>query len=104
MASRRVRFAFCALMVFALWHVPVIDARAQQFGKPAAQRPQQRTQNRQAAQQNQQSARTAARPQPATSAKPQAAGTVSIEKLDPEKRKAFLKLIGANWIWSPAYT
>lgn len=27
----------------------------------------------------------------------------SIEKLDPEKRKEFLKLIGANWIWSPAY-
>ena len=28
---------------------------------------------------------------------------MSIEKLDPEKRAAFLKLIGANWIWSPAY-
>jgi putative heme-binding domain-containing protein len=27
----------------------------------------------------------------------------SIEKLDPAKRAEFLKLIGANWIWSPAY-
>ncbi|HVT28722.1 MAG TPA: HEAT repeat domain-containing protein, partial [Lacipirellulaceae bacterium] len=30
-------------------------------------------------------------------------GLRSIEKLDPEKRAEFLKLIGANWIWSPAY-
>jgi putative heme-binding domain-containing protein len=27
----------------------------------------------------------------------------TIEKLDPAKRAEFLKLIGANWIWSPAH-
>ena len=37
MVSRRVRFAFCALLAVALWHVQVMDAQAQQFGKPAAQ-------------------------------------------------------------------
>jgi len=26
-----------------------------------------------------------------------------LEKADPEARAAFLKLMGANWIWSPAY-
>jgi hypothetical protein len=26
-----------------------------------------------------------------------------IEKADPEKRAEFLKLVGANWIWSPAF-
>src|SRR5207248_7862511 len=40
----------------------------------------------------------------AAQAKPQAeAAPTSIEKLDPEKRAAFLNLIGANWIWSPAF-
>ena len=53
---------------------------------------------------SQQSMRTAARTGAAGQAKPQASSSpASIEKLDPEKRKAFLKLIGANWIWSPAY-
>src|SRR6185503_8124788 len=88
----------------------------QQFGKPASQqsgmRQGQRPQSRQVTpqkktayqgnQNNQQSTRVAAKSQPGTQAKPQAAGATSIEKLDPEKRAAFLKLIGANWIWSPA--
>lgn len=48
-------------------------------------------------------ARIAQRTQPATT-KPQAESRPkSIEQLDPEKRAAFLKLIGANWIWSPAH-
>ena len=45
----------------------------------------------------------AARTQAGGQAKPQAAAAKSIEKLDPAKRAEFLKLIGANWIWSPAY-
>ncbi len=50
------------------------------------------------------SAGGAARTQAAAQTKQQAnGGLTSIEKLDPEKRAAFLKLIGANWIWSPAY-
>src|SRR5215210_2880145 len=114
MASRCVRFAFCALLAFALWHVQVSRAIAQLFGKPSSQqsgvRQQQRPQGRQGTtqkkianqgnQKGQQSMRVAAKSQ----AKPQAAAPTSIEKLDPEKRAAFLKLIGANWIWSPAYT
>jgi hypothetical protein len=42
--------------------------------------------------------------QGATGANPQAnAAPMVMEKLDPEKKAAFLKLIGANWIWSPAH-
>ena len=58
----------------------------------------------------QQPVRTASKPQGATTPTtptPQTttapAAPVVIEKIDPEKRAAFLKLIGANWIWSPAY-
>jgi len=114
MVSRRAQFAFRALLAIALWHVQVISAHAQQFYKPGSQpsnaRQQQRPQSRQATPQNktanqngQQSLRTAAKSQAGAQAKPQAAEPTSIEKLDPEKRAAFLKLIGANWIWSPAY-
>ncbi len=110
MASQRVRFAFYALLAFALGHVQVIDTQAQQFGKPAAQR-QQRSQTRPGSmqrnnsnqgRQNYQSARRTTRAQPTAQA-PQPAPT-PIENLPPEKRAEFLKLIGANWIWSPAYT
>jgi len=41
---------------------------------------------------------TPAPARPAATTKP-----VALEKADPEKRAAFLKLIGANWIWSPAH-
>ena len=116
MASRRVRFAVCALLTFALAQVQVADALAQQFGKPASQqsgmrqqRPQQnrqgtgqRTNTNQGKQGNQPAGRMASKPQP--SAQPKQAAPKSIEKLSPEKRAEFLKLIGANWIWSPAYT
>ena len=75
-------------------------ARAMQNAKPGALQPRQ-----------QKNARTAARPQGATTAKAQTAGNAKqqaaavpvMEKLDPEKKAAFLKLIGANWIWSPAH-
>jgi putative heme-binding domain-containing protein len=51
-----------------------------------------------------QNTHTAARTPAAGQAKsPAEAGKVSMEKLDPQKRAEFLKLIGANWIWSPAY-
>jgi putative heme-binding domain-containing protein len=39
----------------------------------------------------------------ATNPAQQAAQTPVLEKADPQAREAFLKLIGANWIWSPAY-
>jgi len=57
---------------------------------------------------SQQSIRTASKAatkmQASAPAKPQAKpGKTTMEQLDPEKRAAFLKLIGANWIWSPAY-
>ena len=46
-----------------------------------------------------------AKPQARATAKPQAAATpMVIEKIDPESGRRFLKLIGANWIWSPAHT
>lgn len=63
----------------------------------------------------QQPVRTAARTPAVTGARPQAVGkaqgadkskagaATTFEKADPEKRAAFLKLIGANWIWSPAH-
>jgi putative heme-binding domain-containing protein len=58
-------------------------------------------------QNGQQPTRTASKPAtkaPTAAAKPQAKpGPTTMERLDPEKRAAFLKLIGANWIWSPAY-
>jgi putative heme-binding domain-containing protein len=77
-----------------------------------------------ATQGRQQPVRTAARPQSPTGSKPQAgkrpqvgaksqtgatakpqaaAAPLVVEKIDAESRKAFLKLIGANWIWSPAH-
>ena len=112
MVSRRARFAFRALLAVALWQVQVNGARAQ-FSKPGAQQPvmqQQRQQSRQTTaqkkttnQSGQRPVRVAAKSQSAAPAKPQAAEATPIEKLDPEKRAAFLKLIGANWIWSPAY-
>jgi putative membrane-bound dehydrogenase-like protein len=108
MVSRRVRFAICALLALGLWHSQASVARAQQqYFKPSSQQAgrsqQQRPQARQTTNQNnQQSPRVATNQQAGAQAKPQAAAT-SIEKLDPEKRAAFLKLIGANWIWSPAY-
>jgi putative heme-binding domain-containing protein len=34
---------------------------------------------------------------------PQAGQATVLEKADPQTREAFLKLIGANWIWSPAF-
>ena len=57
MVSRRVRFAFCALLAIALWHVQVISAQAQQqYYKPGSQpsnmRQQQRPQSRQTTPQN----------------------------------------------------
>jgi putative heme-binding domain-containing protein len=99
--------------VLAICHLHENGARAQQFYKPTS-RPygQQQAQNKSPNQRNsnnQQQPRVAARNQNGTQAKPQAdAGTnsqpvTSIEKLDPAKRAEFLKLIGANWIWSPAY-
>jgi putative heme-binding domain-containing protein len=45
--------------------------------------------------------RTAAKSRPATPGATQN-GAPILEKLEPQKRAAFLKLIGANWIWSPA--
>jgi putative heme-binding domain-containing protein len=50
--------------------------------------------------------RTAAKTQPGTPKTPQATATAPtpiIEKATPEQRAAFLKLIGASWIWSPAH-
>jgi putative heme-binding domain-containing protein len=111
MANLRVRSAAFALLVLVVWHVQVIEARAQQYNKQYPQQSGMRqqqsrqtsTQNRNVNPSGSSSTRVAARTQVATDAKPQAAGATSIEKLDPEKRAEFLKLIGANWIWSPAY-
>ena len=47
MASRRVRFAFCALLAFAIWYAPVISARAQQYSKPGSQQSGMRQQRQQ---------------------------------------------------------
>ena len=40
---------------------------------------------------------------PGTAPQRPASQPTVLEKADPEARRAFLKLMGANWIWSPAY-
>lgn len=96
--------------------------RSTQSGNQAKQQPRQNGSQQGANNQNRQPpVRVASKPQPVasknqattkpqqpgtkpqTAAQAQAATPTSVEKLDPEKRKAFLKLIGANWIWSPAH-
>jgi putative heme-binding domain-containing protein len=49
-------------------------------------------------------ARTAQRSANPTTAPRQLAQSPVLEKADPATRAAFLKLMGANWIWSPAHT
>jgi putative heme-binding domain-containing protein len=57
---------------------------------------------RQARQSNPLRQTKSARPSAAQQQRPAAQSTV-LEKADPQARAAFLKLMGANWIWSPAY-
>src|SRR3954464_14133427 len=99
MASRRTRFAFCALLALGIWQLQLIAEAQQQYFKPGQR--QTTSQKKTGNQNGQQSMRVATKSQQGAQAKPQAKAT-SIEKLDPEKRAAFLKLIGANWIWSSA--
>jgi putative heme-binding domain-containing protein len=100
------------VFVLAVCQLQENGAQAQFFKSIARQSGmQQRPQNKAANQGNQnnqqQQPRMAARNQNGGQAKPQADASAppatSIEKLDPQKRAEFLKLIGANWIWSPAY-
>jgi putative heme-binding domain-containing protein len=72
--------------------------------QPRQQSRQMATQKRSVAPSRQQGVRTATRTQAASSSKTKTDATpTSMEKLQGEKRSAFMKLIGANWIWSPAY-
>jgi putative heme-binding domain-containing protein len=81
------------------------NAQASKRPMPSRQQPRVAATPKQAANQaKRQNTRTAARPPAAQQAERQASTKpTSIEQLDPEKRAVFLKLIGANWIWSPAY-
>ncbi len=109
MSIRSIRLAISMWLAFVLVQLGPWNAAAQQ-GFNAATQPR-TIQNGNPRQR--QSTHTITRPQGATttkpqatvSTKPQAAGATApvMEKLDPEKKAAFLKLIGANWIWSPAY-
>src|SRR5262245_14305695 len=80
--------------------------RAAQSTSQSRQQPRQlRGQPKVAGQAKQQPVRTATR----NSASGQAKGAAEpaplpMEKLEGENRAAFMKLIGATWIWSPAYT
>jgi putative heme-binding domain-containing protein len=130
MSSRRVQWALNGMLALALWHMHVNQAQAQRYKTQNPQPPDYKSSDssddryneksssnsadtsrtRQVSPRNKianqaaQPVRTAARPQAASSAKPQAGSApTTIEKLEPEKRAEFLKLIGANWIWSPAY-
>ncbi|HEX3600414.1 MAG TPA: HEAT repeat domain-containing protein, partial [Lacipirellulaceae bacterium] len=112
MLNRRV---WLLLLAVAAIQLHALDAAAQSQGFNAATRSR-NTQStngngtrQQPARSGSQSQAPAAKPPVATTtpdaaAKPQAsaAGTPP-EKLDPKQRAEFLKLIGANWIWSPAY-
>ena len=97
MAIRRFRLAVLAMTTLAAVQLSTLDAAAQNQNGSVLQKafkPQAANQTRQAT-------------------KPQAAATdpkaqakvepTAPEKLDPKQRAEFLKLIGANWIWSPAY-
>ncbi len=78
--------------------------RAQSSNPTRQESPRAAPQRKTAKQTTPQPTRTAARTPAAAPTKPQAIlGATSIEQLDPEKRAAFLKLIGADWIWSPAF-
>jgi putative heme-binding domain-containing protein len=132
MSIRRIRLAIPAWFALVLVALGPLAAAAQNAGTQQQQRQlnsaaqpgfnaagRPRT-SRNSNQSRQQPTRTAGRPQGAmgkrplgavdpkqrgaASANPQAAATPMVmEKLDPEKKAAFLKLIGANWIWSPAH-
>ncbi len=107
MAIRRIRLVFCALLAVMLVEIEPWDAAAQTRGFNAATRG--RT-VQQTDQPRKQATRTATEPRTGTTTKPQATvqsdtstAPTTVEKLDPKQRAEFLKLIGANWIWSPAY-
>jgi putative heme-binding domain-containing protein len=100
----RVRLAVFVSCSLALFQIFADDAPAQRqrqirgrTGSRTAQAPSQR----QAASRRP----TAARPQNRTinSSAQRPAKPPVLEKADPETRAAFLKLLGANWIWSPAH-
>lgn len=68
----------------------------------------QQQRQRQATTQQRQPTRTAQRTTPPPAARSsseslQLTTPKTVEQLDPEKRAEFLKLVGASWIWSPAY-
>jgi putative heme-binding domain-containing protein len=81
------------------------NARTAQSANQQRQQPRQMMgQQRSGGPGKQQAIRTATRTQAASGSKPKPDPVpTSMEKLEGEKRVAFMKLIGANWIWSPAY-
>ena len=100
MTVLRVRLAILLSYCLASLHVISGDAAAQR---------QRQTQGRtaQAPAQRQPAARRPAAPnaqtRPANSSAQRPEQAPVLENADPETRAAFLKLIGANWIWSPAH-
>src|SRR5689334_11300241 len=77
---------------------------AMQGRQQSRQQPRQLVIPNETAGSSKQTIRTATRTQSAPASKPKSDSIpTSMESLQGEKRAAFMKLIGANWIWSPAY-
>jgi putative heme-binding domain-containing protein len=94
------------LLAVAVGHWLVGDAAAQLFrqNRPRQGAPSQSQQQRQLPpRQAQRPAPQAAPVRTAAPAQRPAAPTPTLEQADPEARATFLKLMGANWIWSPAH-
>jgi putative heme-binding domain-containing protein len=106
MAIRRIWLALFVLFAWLLVQVHPWSAVAQNGNAPRRQSASGQQGYNGASRPRANQGATQPRQQPVAAATaPQAASVapVAVEKLDPEKRAAFLKLIGANWIWSPAY-
>ncbi len=103
----RVRFAFAVLCSAALCHLTIEEVTAQRRQVDRLNPPPRTAQGRQLRRRTQDQIIPAAPSgTAATTATPSAqpaAQTPVLEKADPQAREDFLKLIGANWIWSPAH-
>jgi hypothetical protein len=102
----RVRFGFAVLCSALLCHLTIEEAPAQRrqlrttaIPRQAPAGPRRTTQGQTVPTAPSVTGNAAA----AASSAQQATNPPVLEKADAQTREAFLKLIGANWIWSPAY-
>jgi putative heme-binding domain-containing protein len=96
-----VRLALVLSCCLALLHIFSGDVAAQRQLQPRGRAAQVPTQRQPAAGR---AGETKTQNRPANTSAPTPTKPPTLENADPETRAAFLKLIGANWIWSPAHT